>query len=83
MKVQGCGKSQAHKWKEPEGRDEWGSLEASEKLGMLQKKRRIWKNTLRRSENQEKGEEGSPEKLGNEEGGEGMAKRIPKEAQGI
>ena len=37
----------------------------------------------RRSGNQEKGEEGSPEKLGNEEGGEGMAKRIPKEAQGI
>ena len=25
---------------------EWGSLEPSEKSGMLQKKRRIWKNTL-------------------------------------
>ena len=28
-----------------EGRDKWGgSLEASEKSGILQKKRRIWKN---------------------------------------
>ena len=35
-----------------EGRDKWGSLGASEKSGMLQKKRRIWKNTLRRLENQ-------------------------------
>ena len=45
-----------------ECRDKWGSLGASEKSGMLQKKRRIWKNTLRRSENQEKEEEGSPER---------------------
>ena len=51
-----------------EGRDKWGSLGASEESGMLQKKRRIWKNTLRRSENQVKGEEGSPEKVGNENG---------------
>ena len=34
-----------------EGRDKWGSLEASGKSGMLQKKRRIWKNSLRRTEN--------------------------------
>ena len=34
-----------------EGRDKWGSLEASEKSGMLQKKRRIWNNSLRRTEN--------------------------------
>ena len=34
-----------------EGRDKWGSLEASEKSGMLQKNRRIWKNSLRRTEN--------------------------------
>ena len=34
-----------------EGRDKWGSLEVSEKSGMLQKKRRIWKNSLRRTEN--------------------------------
>ena len=65
-----------------EGRDKWGSLEASKKSGML-KKRRIWKNSLRRTENQEKEEEGSPEKVGNEEEGGGMARRIPKEAQGI
>ena len=61
----------------------WGSPEASEKSGMLQKKRRIWKSTLQRSGNQEKEEEGSPEKFGNEEEGERMAKRIPKEAQEI
>ena len=48
---------------------------------MLQKKRRIWKNTLR-VRDQEKEEEGSPEKVGNEEE-EGMAKRVPKKAQGI
>ena len=34
-----------------EGRDKWGSLEASEMSGMLQKKRRIWKNSLRRTKN--------------------------------
>ena len=53
-----------HKKVKREGRDKWGSLEASEKSGMLQKKRRIWKNSLRRTKNLEKGEEGSPEKAG-------------------
>ena len=46
---------------------------------MLQKKGRIWKITHKRSENQEKEEEGSPEKLGNEEEGKRRVKRLPKE----
>ena len=49
---------------------------------MLQKKGRIWKNTHRRSGIQEKEEEGSPERLGNEEEGERRAKRLPKEFEG-
>ena len=64
---------------EEEGRIECGSFEASEKSGMLQKKGRIWKNTHKRSGNQEKEEEGSPEKLGNEEEGKRRIKRLPKE----
>ena len=37
------------------------------------------KNTHRRSGNQENEKEGSPERLGNEEEGERMAERLPKE----
>ena len=50
---------------------------------MLQKKRRIWKNTLKRSENQEKEEEDSPERGRDEGEGEGREKKILEEAQGI
>ena len=58
---------------------ECGSFEASEKSGMLQKIGRIWKNTHKRSGNQEKEEEGSPERLGNREEGKRRVKRLPKE----
>ena len=64
---------------EEEGRIECGSFEASEKSGMLQKKGRIWKNSLKRSGNQEKEEEDSPEKLGNREEGKRRVKRFLKE----
>ena len=69
-----------------EGRDKWGSLGASEESGMLQKNRRIWKNTLRGSENQVKGEEGSPEKVGmkkEEEEWQGEFQRKLKEFDGM
>ena len=46
-----------------EGRDEKGSLEVSEWSGMLQKKGRIWKNTHRRSGNQEIEEEDKKERI--------------------
>ena len=58
---------------------ECGSFEASEKSGMLQKKGRIWKNSFKRSGNQEKEEEDSPEKLGNKEEGQRRAERLLKE----
>ena len=64
-----------------ESRDEWESLGASEKSGTLQKRRRVWKNTLRRSENWEKREEDSPENQ--EKVREEVQRRIPKEAQEI
>ena len=60
---------------EEEGRIECGSFEA----GMLQKKGRIWKNSLERSGNQEEEEEDSPEKLGNKEEGNRRVKRLLKE----
>ena len=62
-----------------EGGLEHGSFEASEKSGMLQKKGRIWKNPFKRSGNQGKEEEDSPEKLGNKEEGKRRAKRLLKE----
>ena len=62
-----------------EGGLKWGSFEASEKSGMLQKKGRIWKNSLKRSGNQEKEGEDSPEKLGNREEGKRRVKRLLKE----
>ena len=52
---------------EEEGRIKCGSFEVSEKSGMLQKKGRVWKNTHKRSGNQEKEEESSPERLENRE----------------
>ena len=62
-----------------EGGLECGNFEASEKSGMLQKKGRIWKNTHKRSRNQEKEEEGSPERLENREEGKRRVKRLLKE----
>ena len=50
---------------------------------MLQKKGRIWKNTHKRSGNQEKKEEGSPERLENREESKRRVKRLLKEVQGI
>ena len=49
---------------------------------MLQKKGRIWTNAQRRSGNQEKEEEDSPEKLGNREEGKRRVKRLSKEFDG-
>ena len=64
---------------EEEERIEYGSFEASEKSGMLQKKGRIWNNTHKRSGKQEKEEEGSPERLENREEGKRRVKRLLKE----
>ena len=48
-------------------------------VGMLQKKGRIWKNTHKRSGNQEKEKEGSPERLENTEEGKRRVKKLLKE----
>ena len=64
---------------EEERRIEYGSFEASEKSGMLQKKGRIWKNTHKWSGNQEKEMEGSPERLESRKEGKRRVKQLLKE----
>ena len=67
-----------------EGINRWGSLEASKKSQECWRKREGSRRIpLEGQRTRGKGREVLQKRLGNEEGGGGMARRIPKEPQGI